>query len=328
MHASNWTRAALASLCAALAGLAANVGAQAPYPSKPITYVVPFAPGGNTDTLARLLGKELAASLGQPVVVENKPGAGGNIGSDFVAKAAPDGYTILGGTISSHSINPSVYPKMPYDAVKSFEPIVMIGRSPLVLVVGAGTPYKTFADLVAAAKAKPGSISFATPGSGTSPHMAAELLKGIVGIDLTHVPYKGSGPAVGDVVAGHVPMMFDTLLVVGQQIKAGKLRPLLVAAPKRLAALPDVPTAAELGVKGFEVASWQAVFAPAGTPKPIVQKLNAEFAKAMKTPAIQERLAQLAVEPDGGSPESLAEYQKAEIAKWAKVVKEARIKVD
>jgi tripartite-type tricarboxylate transporter receptor subunit TctC len=315
-------------VCLLLAGLSFGAAAQTPWPGKPITYVVPFAPGGNTDTLARLLSKELAAALGQPVVIENKPGAGGNIGSEFVAKAAPDGYTILGGTISSHSINPSVYPKMPYDAVKSFEPVVMIGRSPLVLAVGAATPYKTFQDLVAAAKAKPGELSYASPGNGTSPHLAAELLKGITGIKINHVPYKGSGPAVTDVVAGHVPMMFDTTLVVGAHIKSGKLRALIVAAPKRLDGLPDVPTAAEAGVKGFEVASWQAIFAPAGTPKPIVQRLNSEIARIMKLPEIKGRLADLAVDPDGGPPERLAEFQKAEIAKWAKVVKEAGIKPD
>jgi tripartite-type tricarboxylate transporter receptor subunit TctC len=327
MHATKWIRTALMSLCAAL-GIAANAPAQAPWPSKPVTYVVPFAPGGNTDTLARLLGKDLAAALGQPVVIENKPGAGGNIGSEYVAKAAPDGYTILGGTISSHSINPSVYPKMPYDAVKSFEPVIMIGRSPLVLVVGAGTPYKTFNDLVSAAKAKPGGLTYASAGNGTSPHLAAELLKGLIKIDISHVPYKGSGPALNDVLAGHVPMMFDTTLVVGQQVKAGKLRALMVAAPKRLDSLPDVPTAAEVGVKGFEVSSWQAVFAPAGTPKPIVQRLNSEIARILKSPEIKARLDTLAVEPDGGPPESLGNFQKAEIARWAKVVKEAGIKPD
>jgi tripartite-type tricarboxylate transporter receptor subunit TctC len=245
-----------------------------------------------------------------------------------VAKAAPDGYTILGGTISSHSINPSVYPKMPYDAVKSFEPVIMIGRSPLVLVVGAGTPYKTFNDLMNAAKAKPGGLSYATAGNGTSPHLAAELLKGLLKIDISHVPYKGSGPALNDVLAGHVPMMFDTTLVVGQQVKAGKLRALMVAAPKRLDGLPDVPTAAEVGVKGFEVSSWQAIFAPAGTPKPVVQRLNSEISRIIKSPEIKARLDALAVEPDGGPPDTLANFQKAEIARWAKVVKEAGIKPD
>ena len=314
--------------CVFLASVSLPAIAQAPWPSKPIIYVVPFAPGGNTDTLARLIGQKLPAALGQPVVVENKPGAGGNIGSDFVAKATPDGHTILGGTISSHAINPSVYPKMPYDAVKSFEPIIMIGSSPLVLAVNANTPYKTLQDVIAAAKAKPGQVAFASAGNGTSPHLAGELLKSIAKVDMTHVPYKGSGPAVTDVISGQVPMMFDTMLVVGPHIKGGKLRAVTVASGKRLSALPEVPTAAEAGVKGFEVSSWQAIFAPAKTPKPIVERLNTEIAAVLKMPDVQARLTELAVEPDGGPPEKLAEYQKAEIARWAKVVKEAGVKPD
>jgi tripartite-type tricarboxylate transporter receptor subunit TctC len=322
-RAATWTL-----ILAGLTGLVGPAAAQAPWPSKPISYVVPFAPGGNTDTLARLLSKDLQAGLGQTIVIENKPGAGGNLGSDFVAKAAPDGYTILGGTISTHAINPSVYPKMPYDAVKAFEPVVMIGSSPLVLAVNAGTPYRTLQDVLAAARAKPGSLSFASAGNGTSPHMAMELLKSLTGTYLTHLPYKGSAPAVGDVVAGHVPMLFDTLLVVGPHIKSGKLRPVAVASAHRLDALPEVPTAAEAGVKGLEVASWQAVFAPAGTPKAVIDRLNAEFVKAMKSPEVHKRLVEMAVEPDGGPPDKLAAYQKTELAKWAKVVKEQGIKVD
>jgi tripartite-type tricarboxylate transporter receptor subunit TctC len=322
LEAGRWL---LAVVLAASAGTAV---AQAPWPSKPITYVVPFAPGGNTDTLVRLLSKELQTGLGQTIVIENKPGAGGNLGSDFVAKSAPDGYTILGGTISTHAINPSVYPKMPYDAVKAFEPVVMIGSSPLVLAVNANTPYRTLQDVLAAARAKPGDLSFASAGNGTSPHLAGELLKSLTKTFMTHLPYRGSGPAVTDVVAGHVPMLFDTMLVVGPHIKSGKLRPIAVAAAKRLDALPDVPTTAEAGVKGLEVASWQAVFVPAGTPKPIVERLNAEFAKAMKAPEVQKRLIELAVDPDGGPSDKLAAFQKAELAKWAKVVKEQGVKPD
>lgn len=315
-------------LATAVALMTSNATAQPAWPVKPITYVVPFAPGGNTDTLARLLSKELQSGLGQTIVIENKPGAGGNVGSDHVAKSAPDGYTILGGTISTHAINPSVYPTMPYDAVKSFEPVVMIGSSPLVLAVNANTPYKTLQDVLAAARAKPGSLSYASPGNGTSPHLATELMKSLTKTFITHLPYRGSGPAVTDVVAGHVPMLFDTLLVVGPHIKSGKLRPLAVAAAKRLDALPDVPTTAEAGIPGLEVASWQAVFVPAGTPKPIVARLNAEFAKAMKAPDVSKRLIELAVDPDGGPPEKLAAYQKAELAKWAKVVKAQGVKPD
>jgi tripartite-type tricarboxylate transporter receptor subunit TctC len=316
-------------LAIAMAGLVALLAAaQAPWPSKPVVYVVPFAVGGNTDTLARVIGPKLSAALGQPVVIENKPGAGGNIGSDYVAKAKPDGHTILGGTISSHAINPSVYPNMPYDAVKSFEPVILIGSSPLVLVVGSETPYKTLKDVIAAAKAKPGELTFASPGAGTSPHLAGELFKTTAQIDMTHVPYKGSGPALMDVVGGTVPLMFDTMLVVGAQVKAGKLRPIAVASSKRLASLPNVPTFAEVGVPGVEVVSWQAVFAPAGTPKPVVQRLNAEIARILKQPDVQTRLDELGVEPAAGPPEQLAEFQKSEIAKWSKVAKAARVKVE
>ena len=310
----------------ALIGPAHPAAAQAAWPTKPITVVVPFATGGNTDTLARLIGQKLSTALGQPVVVENKPGAGGNIGSTFVAQAKPDGHTILGGTISSHAINPSLYPKMPYDAVKSFEPVVLIGASPLVLTVAANTPHQSIQDVIAAARAKPGDIAFASAGNGTSQHLAGELLNSTAGIKLMHVPYKGSGPAVTDVVAGHVPVMFDTVLVVGSHVKAGKLRALAVASPKRSASLPDVPTVAEGGVSGFEVASWQAIFAPAGTPKDIVRRLNTEIAQIMKMPDIQARMAELGFEPAGGPPEELAELQRNDLVKWAKVVREAGIK--
>ncbi|HZP86496.1 MAG TPA: tripartite tricarboxylate transporter substrate binding protein [Burkholderiales bacterium] len=316
----------VALACALLAIGAAPAQGQDKWPSRPVVYVVPFPPGGNTDTLARLINQKLGAALGQPVVIENKPGAGGNIGSDFVAKSKPDGYTILGGTISSHAINQSVYPSMPYDAVKSFEPVILLGSNPLVLAVNASTPYKTLKEVLDAAKSKPGQLAFASPGSGTSPHLAGELLKMLTHVDITHVPYKGSGPALSDVIGGQVPIIIDTTIVLGPQLKAGKLRPLAVAYPQRLSTLPDVPTAAEAGVPGWEVVSWQAVFAPAGTPKPIVQRLNAEIARIMKTPEVQARLADMGVEIGGGPPEQLGEFQKAEIAKWSKVVKAAGVK--
>ena len=298
------------------------------WPNKPITYVVPFAPGGNTDTLARIIGPKVSTALGQPVVIENKPGAGGNIGSDFVAKAKPDGYTILGGTISSHAINASMYPNMPYDPIKNFEPITVLGQAPLLLVVPADSPYKTVKDLLDAAKAKPGSLSFASAGNGTSPHLAGELLKSSAKIQATHVPYKGSGPAVTDLLAGHVQFMFDTALIVGGHIKAGKLRPLAVTSSKRTSLFPDVPTLAEAGVPGYEIGSWQAVYAPAGTPKPIVERLNAEIVKALKSPDVAERFAGLGMEPVANTPAQMAEFNKAEVAKWAKIVKEANIKAE
>ena len=303
--------------------------AQGNWPTgKAVTYVVPFPPGGNTDTLARVISTPLSAALGTPMVIDNKPGAGGSVGSTFVARAPADGYTILGGTISSHSINISLYSKLDYDPLKSFTPVAMLGSGPLVLVVPASSPYKTLNDVLAASKAKSGGLSSASPGNGTSPHMALELLAYQSGVKFTHVPYKGSGPAVQDVVGGQVDMMFDTTLIVGPHIQAGKLRPIAVSSSKRLESLPDVPTIAEAGQKGFDVGSWQAVFAPAGTPKPVVDRLHAEIMKIVATPDVQARLKAFGMLPSSMSPAELGEYQKAEVAKWAQVIKAAGIKAD
>jgi len=325
-------RQALALLAAAAAVAAAvlplTASAQASWPSKPITYVVPFPPGGTTDTLARLIGQRLGQALGTTVVVENRPGAGGNIGSDFAAKAAPDGYTILGGTISSHAINASLYPKMPYDVVKSFAPITLIGTNANVLVVSAGSPFKTVTDIVAEAKARPDTLAFASAGNGTSQHLAGELFKSLAGIKLTHIPYKGSGPAIQDVMAGQVPMMFDTTVVAAQHVDSGKLRALAVTSAKRIKSMPNVPTMAEAGVAGYELESWQAIFAPANTPKPIVDRLYREISAIIKTPDIQARLEKLGMEPSGMAPEQFAGFQRSEIGKWAKVVKGADIRID
>ncbi|MBB1630010.1 tripartite tricarboxylate transporter substrate binding protein [Cupriavidus sp. UME77] len=318
--------ATAATLAAAVLPL--NASAQAGWPSKPITYVVPFPPGGTTDTLARLIGQRLSQALGTTVVVENRPGAGGNIGSDYASKAAPDGYTILGGTISSHAINASLYPKMPYDVVKSFAPITLIGTNANVLVVSAGSPFKTVKDIVAEAKAKPDTLAFASAGNGTSQHLAGELFKSLAGIKITHIPYKGSGPAIQDVMAGQVPMMFDTTVVAAQHIDSGKLRALAVTSAKRIKSMPNVPTMAEAGVSGYELESWQAIFAPANTPKPIVDRLYKEISAIIKTPDMQARLEKLGMEPSGMSPVEFAEFQRSEIVKWAKVVKAADIRID
>jgi tripartite-type tricarboxylate transporter receptor subunit TctC len=300
--------------------------AQDKWPSKPITYVVPFPAGGTTDVLARLIAQKLSVALGQPVVVENKPGAGGNIGSDFVAKSPPDGYTILGGTISSHAINASLYPKMPYDAVKSFVPITLIGTNPLVLIVPPTSKVTTLKELIAAAKAKPG-MTFASAGNGTSQHLSGEMLKSAAQIDITHVPYKGSGPAIQDLMGGQVDMMFDTTVVAAPQIKGGKVRPLAVTSAKRLKGF-DIPTMAEAGLPGYEVTSWQGIFAPANTPPAIVSRLNTEIVKILNMPDLRERMEQLGVDPVANTSEEFAAFQKAEIAKWAKVVKEGNVKVD
>lgn len=305
--------------------------AQGSWPTgKAITYLVPFPPGGNTDTLARVLAQPLGQALGTPVVIDNKGGAGGSVGSAIAARAPADGYTILGGTISSHSINVSLYSKLDYDPIKSFTPVAMLGSGPLVLVVPTASPYKTLSDVLAASKAKAalGGLSSASAGTGTSPHMALELLAYQTGVKFTHVPYKGSGPAVQDVIGGQVDMMFDTTLIVGPHIQSGKLRPIAVTSAKRLESLPDVPTVAEAGQQGFEVGSWQAVFAPAGTPKAIVERLHAEIMKIVATPEVQARLKGFGMLPSTMTPAELGEFQKAEVAKWAQVIKAAGIKAD
>lgn len=327
----NHRRNAIRTLAAALAAMAIPVAAPAlaqAWPSKPVTYIVPFPPGGTTDVLARIIAQKLGPALGTTIVVENRPGAGGNVGSEFVARAAPDGYTIMGGTISSHSINVSLYPKLPYDPVKSFEPVTLIGTNPNILVVAASSPHKSLQELTAALKAKPGSLSYASAGNGTSQHLSSELYKFMAGVDMVHIPYKGSGPAIQDVIGGQVPMMFDTSVVAGPHIEGGRLRALAVTSAKRAAAFPNVPTVAESGVPGYDVVSWQAIFAPAGTPKPIVDRLHAEVARILKEPDVQERFAKLGLDPSGMAPAELAAFQKAEIEKWAKVIKAANIRID
>ena len=333
MHRRTLLQSTLAasSLLMGASLVAAPALAQGNWPTgKPITYLVPFPPGGKTDTLALVIAQPLSKALGTPVVIENKGGAGGSVGSALAARAPADGYTILGGTISSHAINVSLYSKLDYDPVKSFTPVAMLGSGPLVLVVPAASSYKTRADVLAGSKAKAaaGGLTSASPGNGTSNHMALELLGYQTGVKFTHVPYKGSGPAVQDVIGGQVDMMFDTALVVGPHVQSGKLRPIAVTSSKRLESLPDVPTIAEAGEKGFDMGSWQAVFAPAGTPKPIVDRLHAEILKIVATPEVQARLKNFGMLPSSMTPAELADYQKAEVAKWAKVIKAAGIKAE
>jgi tripartite-type tricarboxylate transporter receptor subunit TctC len=320
----NCAIALLALVTTLVSGVAA---AQDKWPTKPITYIVPFPAGGTTDTLARIIGQKLSVALGQPIIVDNKPGAGGNIGSDFVAKSKPDGYTILGGTISSHAINASLYPKMPYDAVKSFAPITLIGTNPNVLIVHPDNPAKSVSDLIAQAKAKPGTLTFASAGNGTSQHLAGELFKLLAKVDIVHVPYKGSAPAIQDVMGGQVTMMFDTTVVAGPQIKAGKVRALGVTSAKRIKAFENIPPIAE-SVPGYEIVSWQGIFAPAGTPPEIVKRLNSEIVAILKMPDVRQRMEDLGLDTVANSPEEFAAFQKAEIAKWGKVIKEAGVKID
>ncbi len=308
-----------------------NAWAQS-WPSKPINYLVAFPPGGTTDILARIVSQKLGTALNTQIVIENKGGAGGSVGSEISARAPADGYNLLGGTISSHAINVSLYPKIGYDPIKSFTPVFLYGTNPVVLVVSANSPYKNLKDLITAAKANPDKISGASAGNGTSQHLAQELLAFKSGVKFTHVPYKGSAPAIQDAMSGQVDFMFDTTVVAGQHIQSGKLRALAVSSAKRLTdILPDTPTVAESGLpglQGFEVVSWQALFAPAGTPKNIVDKLHAEILKIMQTTEMQERLKALGMQPSYLSPEQISQFQKSEIDKWSQVIKSANIKVD
>lgn len=302
--------------------------AQDKWPSKPITYVVPFPAGGTTDILGRLIGQKLGTALGTTIVIENKGGAGGSVGSELASRAPADGYTMLGGTISSHAINVSLYPKLGYDPIKSFSPVVLVGSNPVVLVVKADSPYKTLQDVLAAAKAKPKTVSSASAGNGTSQHMTLELLGFKTGTQFVHVPYKGSGPAIQDVIGGQVDMMFDTTVVAGPHIQSGKLRAIAVSSAKRLESMPNVPTIAESGVSDFEVTSWQAIFVPAGVPKPIIDRLHEEIMKILQTTEMQDKLKSLGMQPSSRTPDQVAAFQKAEVEKWAQVIKAAGIKLE
>ena len=298
------------------------------WPSKPIKWVVPFAPGGTTDILARTIGDRLSVALGQPVIIDNKPGAGGGLGAEFTAKSPPDGYTIMGGTISTHAINASLYSKLPYDPVKDFVPITLIARVPNMLVINPEVPAKNVPELIALLKANPGKYNFASSGNGTSQHLSGELFKTMAGVDMQHIPYKGSPPALQDVMGGQVSMTFDNITTALPLAKSGKLRALAVTTAKRSAVAPEVPTLAESGLLGFEVGSWQGVFAPAGTPPEIVRRLNTEIVKIINLPEVKEKLTTLGAEPVGDSPEQFSAFVKAEISKWADVVTKSGAKVD
>ena len=299
------------------------------YPTRTINMVVPFSAGGTTDIFARLLAEKLTKSLGQPVIVENKAGAGGNTGSDNVARAAPDGYTLLMGTIGTHAINASLYTKMPFDPEKDFVPVAFAAGVPNVLEVNPQkVKAKTVQEFIAEAKAAKPPLTMASSGNGTSIHLSGELFKQMTGVDMTHVPYRGSGPAVNDLVGGQVDVMFDNLPSSIGQIRAGTLRPIAVTSLTRSPALPDVPTIAESGVPGFDASSWFAIFAPAKTPKAIVDKINKAVNEALADPAVKQRYAEVGAEIRIMTPEQLGAFQKAEQEKWAKVVKISGAKVD
>lgn len=316
-------------LCSVLVavGLASGTAqAQDAWPSRPITYVAAFPAGSNTDTLGRIIAQRLSERLKVPVVVDNKAGATGMVGSAYVAKAPPDGYTMLGASIASHAISPSMHTTTQYDPVKSFEPITIIGMNANVLVVPANSPYKSVADIIAAAKASPGTLAFASSGIGTTQHLSGELFQKLAGIKMIHVPYAKT-PALQDVIAGQVPMMFEGPTVFSH-ILNGKVRAIAVTSPKRLAALPNVPTMAEAGVPGYEIQAWQAIYVPAGVPKPIVNRLYTEIAAILKEPDTLARLEKMGVTPSGMTPEAFAAFQKAEVEKWGQLIKSAGIKPD
>ena len=315
-------------LVVVLAALAPSLAlAQAAYPSKPVRLVVPFPAGGTTDILARAAAQKLSEAWGQQVIVDNRPGAAGNIGAELVARAAPDGYTLLMGTVGTHAINPSLYAKMPYDHVKDFVPVILVAGVPNVLVVNPDLPVKTVPELIAYAKSNPGKLNFASSGSGTSIHLSGELFKSLTGVQMTHVPYKGSAPALTDLMGGQVQLMFDNLPSSLAFIKAGKLRALGVTSAARAAALPDTPAVADT-VPGFEASSWFGVLAPAGTPRDIVTKINAETAKWLASPDAKDKLASQGANAVGGAPEVFAKHIQTETTKWAKVVKDSGAKVD
>ncbi len=312
-----------ASLVAALAAALVPLSAAAQsWPSKPIRVIVPYGAGGTSDILARQLGPKITESTGQTVIVENKPGANGNVGAEFVSKSAPDGYTVLLADIGALCISPSVYPKLPFDPLKDFAPVVMVSYSPHVLAVHPSVPVATVKELVDYAKAKPGQLNFAISGTGGAPHLAGIEFAQRTGVKWAYIPYKGGAPAVADVVAGQANVLFNGMLATYPQVKNGKLKALAVSSAKRVASAPDLPTVAET-LPGFETGSWQGVVAPPGTPREVVARLNAEFSRALNLQEIKDRLAAQGTDVRTDTPEAFARFMREEVAKWAKVVKES-----
>ncbi len=317
-----------ATLCTGAFAQSTSTGSGQAWPTKPIRLVVPFPPGGGTDKIARETSQTVAAATGWTFVIDNKPGAGGNLGVDSVAKAPADGYTIVIGQSSNLAINPTLYAKMPYDSQKDLAPIVLLANAPLVMVTGMTTPYKSLPDVVAAAKAKPGQLNFASPGNGTVAHLTSELFQKAAGVKTQHVPYKGAAQALTDVISGNVDLYMSSVPTLLGQIKQGKLRALAVTSAKRVDDLPDVPTIVESGFPGFDAVTWFGLLAPAGTPKEAIDRLSAEFNKALQNPALRKKLGDEGADPAGGSPEHFAALIRDEIPRWGKVVKDSGAKVD
>ena len=294
------------------------------YPLRPIRMIVAYPPGGGTDRVGRVMAEELAQQLGQNVVVDNRGGATGNIGSELAARAVPDGYTLLMGNVAPNAVNVSLFKKLGFDPVKSFAPISLVAVTPNILVVHPSVPVKSVSDLLALARAKPGALNFPSAGVGSSSHLAGEMLKSMAKIDMVHIPYKGGGPSLIALISGQVQIMFATLPAAMPHVKSGKVRPVAVTTAKRSLAMPDLPTIAESGVKGYEAATWYGLLAPAGTPRPVINRLHGETVKILAGPT-RQRLEAQGFEPDGGTPAAFAAYIKSEIAKWAKVIRDAGI---
>jgi len=329
-------KTAWASACIVIAGslgsgaastAALSASGTIAYPTKPIRFVVPYPPGGGTDIIARIVQQKLSEGLGQPIVIDNRGGAGGAVGTEVAARSAPDGYTILF-TLSSHTINPNVF-KVPYDVARDFAPVSLVASLPQLIAVNPAAAINSVKDLIAAAKAKPGQLSYASVGTGSPSHIAGELLKLKAGIDIVHVPYKGGGPAVTDTIAGQVPILIVSIPAAMPFVRSGRLRPVAVTTLKRSPAAPTVPTVAEaLGIKDYEVDSWYAMFAPAKTPLPIVERLQREIASVVQTTEIKEKLLQQGADGVGGTPEELDRIVRAELVKWQALVRDAKIKAD
>jgi len=299
-----------------------------PYPVKPIRLVLPYPPGGGSDTIARPLAQKMSEGFGQQVVVENRGGAGGNIGMEYVARAAPDGYTIVLALTAQLAVNPGLYQKIPYDPIKDYAPVTLLCSGGYILVVHPSLPVKTVKEFIAFARSRPGQIAYSSSGNGSGGHLAAELLNSMAGIKMLHVPYKGGGPALMDLIAGQVQVLFATQLSSWPHVQSGRIRALASSIAKRPASLPDLPTVAEAGVPGFDAGVWYAVLAPAGTPREIVMRLNSEIARVLKQPDYRKLLVNNTIEPIGSPPEELARYIKSELVKWAKVIKDANVRVD
>jgi len=316
------------SIACILAALAAFQAHPQDYPAKPIRIVVPFSPGGVADNSARVVADSLGARLGRPILVENRPGASGNIGTQAVAQASPDGYTLLLGFDGTMVINPHVFPKIPFDTLKDFAPVTKLGDATLILVAHPSVPARNLAEFIAHAKARAGSFAYGTSGTGGTPHLAGELLKLRTGIALEHVPYKGGGQAITDAVGGQIPLVFTAIATAQQYVRAGRLVGLGVPGARRSAALPEVPTFVESGLPGFDVSSWTGVFAPAGTPRPVIDKLQRELAAVLRTAFVRERYAVLGIEPVGNSSQEFGDQVRADLARWEKVVRAANVRLE